>query len=150
VDAGVAGDLRLGVAAAEVACLSISRTDRIEAHSEEMRNMEKQSKFCNVTAIFRSDALAQVEQRLQEIGVRSSSVLRVNSYGEFADFCSPDLLAHHLRIEIFTTFRKSDAIAQAIMDTAHSGLAGDGIVAVLPACKVYWIRRRTEVGPDEL
>ncbi|MBU3903928.1 MAG: P-II family nitrogen regulator [Gammaproteobacteria bacterium] len=150
VGAGGASDLRLCVAVAEAAYPSISRTDRIEAHVKEMREMEKKSGFCNVTAIFRNDALEQVQQRLQEIGVNSFSVLRVNGYGEFADFYSPDLLTHHLRIEIFTTARQGDAIAQTIMDAAHSGLAGDGIAAVLPVCKVYWIRRRTEVEPDEL
>jgi nitrogen regulatory protein PII len=36
------------------------------------------------------------------------------------------------------------------MDAAYSGVAGDGIVVVLPVEKIYKIRHRAEVQPDEL
>jgi nitrogen regulatory protein P-II 1 len=112
--------------------------------------MDKDTDYCKVIAIIRNDALERVERHLQEVGVRGISVSGVRGYGEYADYYSPEMLTRHLRIEIFTAARQGDAIAQAIMDAAHSGLAGDGIVAVLPVCKVYRIRRRAEVGPDEL
>lgn len=36
-----------------------------------------------------------------------------------------------------------------IMDAACSGIAGDGIVAVLPVGKIYKIRHRAEMLADE-
>lgn len=36
------------------------------------------------------------------------------------------------------------------MDAAHTGLEGDGIVAVLPVYNVYRIRMRAEMHPEEL
>lgn len=112
--------------------------------------MDKDTDYCKVIAIIRNDALAGVERRLQELGVQGISVTGVRGYGEYTDYYTPELLTRHLRIEIFATAKQGDAIAQAIMDAAHSGLAGDGIVAVLPVSKVYRIRRHAEVRPDEL
>jgi nitrogen regulatory protein P-II 1 len=112
--------------------------------------MEKNMDYCKVTAIFRTGALESVEQRLQELGVQGISVTSVGGYGEYTDFYSREHLTRHLQIEIFTSATRADAIAQAIMDAAYSGAAGDGIVAVQPVCKVYRIRQRVEVGPDAL
>ncbi len=106
--------------------------------------------YCMVIAIIRNDALQQVERRLQGLGVQGISVSGVRGYGEYADFYDREQLTRHLRIEVCTAAHRGDAIAQAVMDAAHSGVAGDGIVAVLPVCKVYRTRGRAEVQPDEL
>jgi len=88
--------------------------------------------FRKVNAIIRSDALEKVEQRLHELGVPGISVTRVKGYGEYKNFYTNDWITTHARVEIFT-----------------SGTSGDGIVAVLPVEKVYKIRHRAEVLPDE-
>lgn len=36
------------------------------------------------------------------------------------------------------------------MEAAHTGVPGDGIVAVLPVDKVFHIRTRSEVAPADL
>lgn len=112
--------------------------------------MEKSADFCKVTAIIRCEVLEKVELRLQELGVHGLSVMQVKGYGEYADFYSRDCLTTHARIEIFISAKRADSIAQAIMDVAHTGVEGDGIVAVLPVNKVYRIRHRTQVLPDDL
>jgi len=104
--------------------------------------------FRKVTAIIRSDALEKVEQRLHELGVPGISVTRVKGYGEYANFYSNDWMTTHARVEIFISAQRADEITQAIMDAAYSGVAGDGIVAVLPVEKIYLIRQRAEVPPD--
>lgn len=106
--------------------------------------------YCKVTAIIRSDALDKVERRLQEVGAPGISVTQVKGYGEYADHYSHDMLTTHTQIEIITAAKHAEAFAQAIMDGAHSGVAGDGIVAVMPVSKVYRIRHRAEVRPDDL
>jgi len=105
--------------------------------------------FRKVNAIIRSDALEKVEQRLHELGVPGISVTRVKGYGEYKNFYTNDWITTHARVEIFTSAKRADEIAQAIMDAACSGTSGDGIVAVLPVEKVYKIRHRAEVLPDE-
>jgi len=110
---------------------------------------EKSMHFRKVTAIIRSDTLEKVEQHLHELGVPGISVTSVKGYGEYENFYSRDWLSSHARVEIFTPARRADEIAQAIMDAAYSGVPGDGIVAVLPVEKIYKIRQRAEVQPDD-
>ena len=106
-------------------------------------------KYRKITAIFRCDTCEKVEHRLQEMGVQGFSLSHVKGYGEYADLYSSDWMTSHARLEIFTEVEKVDEIVEAVMDAAHVGLAGDGIVAVLPVEKLYRIRTRKEITPDE-
>lgn len=96
--------------------------------------------FRKVTAIFRPDRLEAVEDQLRKLDVRGVSVTKVKGFGEYANFYSSDWLCTHVRIEIFLSASRAQEIATAIMDAAHTGLEGDGIVAVLPVEAVYHIR----------
>jgi len=106
-------------------------------------------KYCKITAIFRSDACKKVEQRLQELGVAGFSLSHIKGYGEYADLYSNDWLTSHARLEIFTEAEKVDRLVEAIMDSAHVGLAGDGIIAVQSVEKLYRIRTRSEITTGE-
>lgn len=106
--------------------------------------------FKKVTAIFRCDSCEKVEQELQEIGVHGFSISKVKGYGEYADLYSKDWLVTHARIEIFTEESKTDKIVETIMEAAHIGMEGDGIIAVLPVEKLYRIRTRSEVTAGEI
>jgi nitrogen regulatory protein P-II 1 len=104
--------------------------------------------FRKVTAIFRSDRLEAVEERLRSLRVPGISVTKVKGFGEYANFYQPDRLCSHVRIEVFTSKLKADKVAEAIIDTAHTGLEGDGIVAVLPVESVYHIRTKEKCQYD--
>jgi len=106
--------------------------------------------YRKVTAIIRREVLEKVEKKLQKSGVQGVSVTRVKGYGEYTDFYSKDWMVSHARIEIFTHQSKADVIAQAIMEAAHTGVEGDGIVAVLPVEKLYRIRTRSEAAIDDI
>jgi len=112
--------------------------------------MDTNFSYCKVTAIIRCEVLKKVEQRIEEIGVYGITVTQVQGYGEYTDFYSRDCMTTHSRVEIFTSDQRADEIARAIMDAAHSGLEGDGIVAVLPVKNLYRIRNRAEVKASEL
>ena len=107
-------------------------------------------KYRKVTAIIRRDVLEKVERKLQQAGVNGISVTRVKGYGEYADFYARDWMVTYARIEIFTTEEKADDIAQAIVEAAHVGLSGDGIVAVLPVEKLYRIRTKSEATTEHI
>jgi nitrogen regulatory protein P-II 1 len=96
--------------------------------------------FCKVTAIVRSLALENVEQRLKEIGVPGISVTWVKGYGEHKSFFRHDWVAEHARIEIFIRRKRADEVARAIVGAAKTGHPGDGLVAILPVESVYRIR----------
>lgn len=102
-----------------------------------------------ITAIIRNSALEEVEERLQDMGVKGISVSRVTGYGEYANLYRSDWMVPHYRLEIFAKKPQTDAIVNAIMETAHLGMAGDGIVAVLPVEKLYRIRTKSEATDEE-
>lgn len=103
-----------------------------------------------ITAIIRYVDLEKVEMRLRDLGIGGFNISKVKGYGEYANFSRTDWKVSHARLEIFTEQSKVDEIITAIMETAHSGAAGDGIVAVLPVEKTYRIRTKSEVTSGDL
>lgn len=102
-----------------------------------------------VTAIVRCTLLEQVERRLQEIGLPGMTVTHVKGFGEYANFFRRDWTVTHARIEVFVDRDDSDRIVEAILDAAHTGAPGDGMIAVLPVERMYRIRERREVGAED-
>ena len=103
-----------------------------------------------VVAIVRRHALESVENRLQEIGVRGLTVIKAKGYGAHANFFARDWLVDQVKIEIYAEQDRAESIAAAIIETAHTGSEGDGIVAILPVDKVYNIRTRSAEIPNRL
>jgi len=104
--------------------------------------------FRKVTAIFRPDRLEAVEDRLRGLAVPGISVTKVKGFGEYANFYQPDWMCAHVRIEVYTSKLKADEIAEAILEAAHTGMEGDGIVAILPVESVYHIRTKEKCQHD--
>jgi nitrogen regulatory protein P-II 1 len=95
--------------------------------------------FRKVIAIIRPDYLEKVEQALQALAVPGISISKIKGYGEYMDFYESDWMSSHVRLEIFTPGEQARAIAGAIMETAHTGLPGDGIVAIQPVEALFHI-----------
>ena len=106
--------------------------------------------WSKVTAILQGRTLQEVERRLDEVGVHGISITRVQGYGEYKNLFSRDRSVTHARIEVFSAASKAEEIAQAIMDVASTGSAGDGIVAILPVERIYRIRTKTEARAGEI
>jgi nitrogen regulatory protein P-II 1 len=98
-----------------------------------------------VNAIIRSRLLEDVEERLKNIGIKGLTVTRVKGYGESKSIWAEDWLGTHARIEIFAEKSKAEKIATAIMEVAHTGGPGDGIICILPVEKIFRIRTKSEV-----
>jgi nitrogen regulatory protein P-II 1 len=105
-------------------------------------------KFRKITAIVRRERLPEIERRLVVAGVSGITVTAVKGFGEYANYFRGDYLVPHVRIEIFTTADRVDDLTAAILDEASTGLAGDGLIAVLPVEDVIRVRTRqgAEVG----
>jgi nitrogen regulatory protein P-II 1 len=106
--------------------------------------------FRKIIAIIRSRLLEDVEERLKKIGIKGLTVTRVKGYGESKSIWADDWLGTHARIEIFTEKAKAEKIAVAIIEVAHTGGAGDGIVCILPVEKIFRIRTKSEIRSDEI
>jgi nitrogen regulatory protein P-II 1 len=104
----------------------------------------------NIIAIIPTTMLGNVEKQLQKIGVKGVTVTQVKGYGEYKDLLRESWLSTHARIEIFAAKTKADIIADVIMEGAHTGMPGNGIVCITPVEKIYRIRTKSEAKPDEI
>lgn len=107
-------------------------------------------KYRKITGIIRTDKLEPVERRLQELHVGGVTVTQCKGYGEYEAFLKRQWLVTHARIEVFCTSERAEAIAEAILEEAHTGLMGDGIVAVLPVEDIFRIRTKGKILREEL
>ena len=98
--------------------------------------------FRKITAIIRHERLEAVEACLKKHVVPGLSVTEVKGFGEYMDFFKPDLICLHIRVEVFVDVGRAESIAEAVMDAAHTGVEGDGIIAILPVESVYHIRTK--------
>ena len=105
--------------------------------------------FFLLIANFREDKLGEVEKRLEELNVERINVCAVKGFGEYHNYFARNWLAREVRLEVFTKAHEVDAVASAIMDAAHTGVPGDGVVAVLPIHKLYFIRTRSAAAPGD-
>jgi nitrogen regulatory protein P-II 1 len=107
--------------------------------------------FAKVTAIVRIDQIQNVEVALEKAGVSGFTVAPVKGVGEwdkkFSVFGVPSM---HIKIEIFTEECRAERIADMIMNAAHTGSVGDGLVAILPVHKVFRIRTKALAQSGEI
>lgn len=98
----------------------------------------------------RMSEIVEVQHAVIAAGACGMSVTEVSGEGELKDYFKQDWLVTHGRIEVFTTMSHAEEIAKAIVNAAHTGQEGDGIVAVLPVAQIYRIRTQSEPTADEL
>ena len=102
-----------------------------------------------IIAIFPRDRLEDVEQKLRKIHVERVDVCKVRGYGEYRNYYARDWMVDEVRMDIFTRHDEVDAVTAAIMEGAHTGEPGDGVIAVVPIDKFLLIRTRAEATPEE-
>ncbi|NOY66029.1 MAG: P-II family nitrogen regulator [Gammaproteobacteria bacterium] len=101
-------------------------------------------KFRKITAIIQPDVLEKVEKKLEDLNVPGISVSILKGYGEYKNFYTTDHMVTHVKVEVFSSVARAKELAEAIMEAAHTGVEGDGIVAIIPVETVYHIRTKQE------
>jgi nitrogen regulatory protein P-II 1 len=105
--------------------------------------------FKKVIAILQCAVLEKVESALQEIGVPGITVTYIKGYGDYANYFQSPPLVKHARIEIFADEEKVDSIINTIMQSAHTGLKGDGLITIIPVEHLYRIATQSEIKSFE-
>lgn len=100
-----------------------------------------------IEAIIRVSALEPVEETLQNAGVRGLTISRVRGFGAYRNYFRDDWTHRYARLEIFTS--RASEIADLIVDSAHTGQSGDGIVAIEPVDKAIRIKDRETISDGE-
>jgi nitrogen regulatory protein P-II 1 len=107
--------------------------------------------FSLVVAIIHPDKVGVAEKRLHEIGVRGITVIKAQGFGEQSlphDILGRALMEDQVKLEIYVAPDQAERIATTIMDAVHTGMPGDGIVAILPVQRVFSVRTRSETVPN--
>jgi len=105
--------------------------------------------FCKLTAIIQTDRCDDVEKKLTELGITAFTITKVKGVGEYRNHFEGEGLSEHTRIEIYLPESRADGVAEGIMEAAHTGAMGDGIVAISPVRDVYRIRTREKCVPED-
>ena len=95
--------------------------------------------------------IKHVELALEKAGVSGFTAVKVRGVGEWErKFSLFTGSSTHFKIEIFTEGNRAEQIAGVIMDAAHTGSVGDGLVAILPVHKVFRIRNKALAESGEI
>jgi nitrogen regulatory protein P-II 1 len=107
--------------------------------------------FAKVTAVIRNEVIENVELALEKACVSGFTVTHVKGVGEWEKkwsfFAGPST---HCKIEVFTEGSRAEQVADVIMDAAHTGSFGDGLVAVLPVHKAFRVRSKALAKSGEV
>ncbi len=106
--------------------------------------------FKKVTAVISMSCLEKVELCLHEIKISGMSVIKGKGYGEYANFFTNDWNVDHAQVSVLVRSEKVKEVVDAIMDAAHCGSTGDGLISVMPVDDLYNIRTKSKVQVDEI
>ena len=100
-----------------------------------------------VVAIVRPEVVEVLERKLGAVHIHGITVTRVRGFGVHPNYFTDDWTTEHVKIEIFAQAENVDALVTTIMDIAHVGAAGDGVIAILPVEKFFRVRGQAEARP---
>lgn len=93
-----------------------------------------------VIAIIRTTCLERIVKALEERGIKGITISDVKGTGEQVELFKPYTI--HKRVDIIVPDDKADEVSGIILENSHTGLAGDGIIAVSPVDYIIKIRTK--------
>jgi len=103
-----------------------------------------------VVAIVRESTVKTIVSRLYENSIPGVSISPVRGYGEHVNVYSQDITEENMRVEVFVADSYAQHVVDIIMKAAHTGLEGDGIVAILPVSAAYQSKDFTQLKDSQL
>ena len=106
--------------------------------------------FCKITAIIQPDRVSFVEDKMKELNIGGFNKITVTGLGEYRNYYVDDAESEHTHIELYLHESRITEIVEGIMEAAHTGSEGDGIVVTSPVNDVYRIRTKEKCLHDEI
>lgn len=101
-----------------------------------------------ISAYVQVDRLQAVEQRLLEMDVPGFSFFEVKGRGHYGNYYLKEGTTQHICIELFISDDKVKGVVDGIIDVAHTGVEGDGIISVEKIDALYNIGSRALLEGD--
>ena len=105
--------------------------------------------FCKLSAIIQVGRVDLVEKKLTELGVTGYTKMSVSGVGEYSNTFVAGGVCTHVRFEIYIQESRAHAVMEGIMEAAHTGSEGDGIVVLSPVNEIYRIRTQRKCHAEE-
>lgn len=83
-----------------------------------------------IWAVIRSSKIDEVIRALKSLGVTGCTVSNVKGYGREWYLYEPEIHGELKKLEIVVEEQRMEEVGRAIIETAWTGLKGDGILAV--------------------
>jgi len=83
-----------------------------------------------VSAVVRTMSLERIVKSLETAGVKHLTIFEIKGVGEQVQLFTP--YSVHRMIQVIIPDERVHEITSVIVDNAHTGLAGDGFIVVLP------------------
>jgi nitrogen regulatory protein P-II 1 len=96
-----------------------------------------------VKAIVRTTALENTVKALEDTGVHGMSISEVRGVGEEVRLFSQ--YSVHNMIDIIVHAEDVERVVNVLLDVAHTGLEGDGLIAVCPLDYLIHIRTKEKI-----
>lgn len=103
-----------------------------------------------VVAIVRESKVKSIVSRLYENNVPGVTVTPVRGFGEHANYYSQDITEDNVKVEVFIAEKYAQHVANIIMHAAHTGMDGDGVIAVIPVNDMFLIRDYSKITDENL
>lgn len=103
-----------------------------------------------VLAIVRESRVKSIVSKLYNNSIPGVTISPVRGYGEHVNVYSTDITDENVRVEVFVADKYAEHVVKIIMEAAHTGLEGDGIVAVLPVSTIYQCKDFTKLQDSQL
>lgn len=103
-----------------------------------------------VVAIVRESKIKSIVSKLYENNVPGVTVTPVRGYGEHANYYAQDITEENVKVEVFIAEKYAQHVANIIMHAAHTGMDGDGVIAIMPVNDMYLIRDYSKITGENL
>ncbi|GER92864.1 P-II family nitrogen regulator [hot springs metagenome] len=97
-----------------------------------------------ITAIVRTTCLEKIVRDLRDAGIKGMTITEVKGIGEQVELFRPYTV--HRKIELFVPDERAEEVSRIILEHSHTGLAGDGIIAVSPIEHIVKIRTKERIS----
>ncbi|MGD8559963.1 MAG: P-II family nitrogen regulator [Gammaproteobacteria bacterium] len=103
-----------------------------------------------IVAVVRESKVKSIVSKLYENDVPGVTVTPVRGYGEHANIYQQDITEDNVKVEVFIAEKYAQHVANLIMHSAHTGMDGDGVIAVMPVNDMYHIRDYSKLSENDL
>ena len=99
-----------------------------------------------IWAVVRSNKVEAIARALKEIGVSGCTVYPVRGYGEEWHLYEPLIHGAHYKLEVIVRDGEVEKAVENILNHAHSGRDGDGILSVLDLNEVVSVKTKARTA----